>query len=190
MKRSIIITIVGISLGLTSISALASNDDLNNNPIRLDNTSGYYVSTTEVVETTTTTTTTMPVITISSVDIDSVNTTIEAEETLTVEQLREKYGNCGEYHDLAIDVGFTEEQWPKVSQIIWKESRCTTDAWNGHDAGLTQINQIHTKWLNEMGYSHPDDMFDPRKNLEFAYKLYSSREENGQCGWKPWSLTC
>jgi len=188
MKRIIIITIIGISLGLTGISVLASNDDLKNNPIEGD--SGYYVVSSTEVETTTTTTTTMPVITIPPVDIDSVNVAIEAEETLTVEQLREKYGKCGEWHDLAIDVGFTEEEWPNVSQIIWKESRCTTDAWNGHDAGLTQINQIHSEWLSQMGYSHPDDMFDPRINLEFAYKLYSSREEKGLCGWKPWSLAC
>ena len=73
---------------------------------------------------------------------------------------------------------------------MWRESRCTTDAWNGHDAGLTQINQIHTKWLSQMGYSHPDDMFDPEKNLSFAYSLWNGREENGQCGWTPWSITC
>lgn len=186
MKRNIILAVSGISIGLTGLIATASNDVKTMKPIVLDK-QNVLVNTT-IVEATTTTT--MPVITIPPVDIDSVNVEIEAGEVLTVDQLREKYGKCGEWHDLAIDVGFTEEEWPKVSQIIWKESRCTTDAWNGHDAGLTQINQIHTAWLNQMGYSHPDDMFDPRMNLEFAYKLYSSREEKGQCGWKPWSLTC
>lgn len=186
MKRNIILAISGISVGLTGLIVIASNDVENMKPIMLDK-QNVVVNTTAVEITTTTT---MPVITIPPVDIDSVNVAIEAEETLTVEQLREKYGKCGEWHDLAIDVGFTEEEWPNVSQIIWKESRCTTDAWNGHDAGLTQINQIHTEWLNQMGYSHPEDMFDPRMNLEFAYKLYSSREEKGLCGWKPWSLAC
>ena len=186
MKRSIIFTIIGFSTVFAISAVNAANKTEVSKPIDLD--SGYLVVNSTVVETTTTTT--MPVITVPEVNIEVVNTAIEEGETLTVEQLREKYGKCGEWHDLAIDVGFTEEEWPKVSQIIWKESRCTTDAWNGHDAGLTQINQIHTEWLNQMGYSHPDDMFDPRKNLEFAYKLYSSREEEGKCGWQPWSLTC
>ena len=124
--------------------------------------------------TTTTTTTTMP--DLSGVDFTSL--------------ARDIYGQCGEFHDLAISVGWSENEWPTLSRVMWRESRCTTDAWNGHDAGLTQINQIHTKWLSQMGYSHPDDMFDPEKNLLFAYSLWNGREENGQCGWTPWSITC
>jgi hypothetical protein len=100
------------------------------------------------------------------------------------------YGQCGEYHDMAIQAGWSEEQWPTLSRVMWKESRCTTDAWNGHDAGLTQINQIHTDWLAEMGFSHPDDMFSPYNNLLFAYRLWNAREQNGQCGWTPWSIKC
>lgn len=103
---------------------------------------------------------------------------------------RDTYGQCGEFHDLAISVGWTENEWTKLSRVMWKESRCTTNAWNGHDAGLTQINQIHTDWLSEMGFKHPDDMFDPTKNLTFAYRLWHGREENGQCGWTPWSISC
>jgi len=107
-----------------------------------------------------------------------------------IDEQRQLHGQCGEWHDLALEVGWQEEQWPMLSRVLFRESRCTFDAWNGSDAGLSQINQIHTAWLNEMGLSHPDDMFDPRNNLWFAYTLYSSREENGQCGWKPWSMPC
>jgi len=107
-----------------------------------------------------------------------------------VEAERAEHGRCGEWHDLAMSVGWHEEEWSTLSTVLWTESRCTPDAWNGHDAGLTQINQIHAKWLNEMGLSHPQDMFDPRLNLWFAYRLYSSREEVGKCGWKPWSEPC
>lgn len=124
--------------------------------------------------TTTTTTTTMP-------DLSGVDFTSLARDT---------YGQCGEFHDLAISVGWSENEWPTLSRVMWRESRCTTDAWNGHDAGLTQINQIHTKWLSQMGYKHPDDMFNPEKNLSFAYSLWNGREENGQCGWTPWSIKC
>jgi hypothetical protein len=57
------------------------------------------------------------------------------------------------------------------------------DAWNGHDAGLTQVNQIHKKWLAEMGWNHPNDMFDPEKNLTFALRLWETS------GWKPWKAS-
>jgi hypothetical protein len=88
--------------------------------------------------------------------------------------------------------------WPADRQtletlmsVIWRESRCQPDAWNGHDAGLTQINQIHSAWITELGLGeHPEAMFNPVLNLEFAWRLYSSREAKGLCGWKPWSLSC
>jgi len=187
MKTKYIIGVSAIASILIAGSALASVHD-SEQTLKLGREDVIVNSV--VIETTTTSTSTTVVNTLPVEIIDIVNAQIEEGETLTIDQLREKYGKCGEWHDLAIDVGFTEEEWPKVSQIIWKESRCTIDAWNGHDAGLTQVNQIHTEWLNQMGYSYPDDMFDPRMNLEFAYNLYSSREEKGQCGWKPWSLTC
>jgi hypothetical protein len=96
---------------------------------------------------------------------------------------RETYGKCGEWHDLAIQVGWPEEEWGFLSQVIWRESRCQVDAWNGHDAGLTQINQIHTKWLSDMGWNHPEDMFDAEKNLTFAFRLWETS------GWKPWRFS-
>lgn len=120
-----------------------------------------------VETTTTTTTTTLP--DFSGVDF--------------VQLARNAYGKCGEFHDTAISVGWPEEEWKNLQHVMWRESRCTVDAWNGHDAGLTQINQIHTKWLNQMGFSHPDDMFDPEKNLLFAYRLWEGS------GWRPWRFS-
>ena len=93
------------------------------------------------------------------------------------------YGKCGEWHDLAIQVGWPEEEWAFLSKVIWRESRCKVDSWNGADAGLTQINKVHKKWLSEMGWNHPDDMFDAEKNLTFALYLWESS------GWKPWRFS-
>ena len=107
-----------------------------------------------------------------------------------VDEARGMYGECGEFHDMALSVGWGESEWKTLSRVMWRESRCQTDAWNGHDAGLTQINQIHSKWISDMGLEHPESMFDPALNLRFAYLLYSGREANGQCGWKPWSIPC
>lgn len=100
---------------------------------------------------------------------------------------------CQEWIPEAIAAGWPADRQllETLMSVIWKESRCQPDAWNGHDAGLTQINQIHTAWIAELGLGdHPDAMFDPALNLEFAWKLYSSREAAGKCGWKPWSLSC
>jgi len=100
-----------------------------------------------------------------------------------VELARFVYGKCGEWHDVAINVGWPEEEWEFLREVIWRESRCKPDAWNGADAGLTQINQVHTEWLSQMGLSHPDDMFNPANNLYFAYRLWETS------GWKPWRFS-
>ena len=106
------------------------------------------------------------------------------------DEARNTFGKCGEWHDLALSVGWSESEWPTLSRVLYRESRCTPLAFNGHDAGLAQINQIHTKWAGQMGMEWPDDLFDPENNLLFAYRLWSGREANGQCGWTPWSIDC
>lgn len=122
---------------------------------------------TTTVAPSTTTTTTLP-------DLSGVN---------WVELGRSMYGKCGEWHDLAISVGWPEEQWENLQIVMWRESRCQPDAWNGHDAGLMQINQIHRAWLSDFGWSHPESMFDPQNNLTFAFRLWETS------GWKPWKAT-
>jgi len=122
-----------------------------------------------VVQTTTTTSTTTTLPDLSGVDWVSL--------------AQNAYGKCGEWHDIAMSVGWPAEEWERLQQIIWRESRCQADAWNGADAGLVQINQIHTKWMSDFGYVFPDDMFNPEKNLTFALALWNSS------GWKPWRFS-
>jgi hypothetical protein len=133
-----------------------------------------------------TTTTTVPVTTTTEVDWIGVAETY----ALQTDMARATYGRCGEWHDLAMSVGWHEEEWATLSTVLFTESRCEVNAWNGHDAGLTQINKIHTAWAKEMGFAFPTDLFNPANNLYFAYRLYSSREEKGLCGWKPWTEPC
>lgn len=100
---------------------------------------------------------------------------------------------CQEWVPTALDAGWPADREiiETLMSIIWRESRCQPDAWNGHDAGLAQINQIHSDWIVELGFGeHPEAMFDPARNLGFAWRLYSSREAKGLCGWKPWRLSC
>jgi hypothetical protein len=111
----------------------------------------------------------------------------EAKRQTDIETARTLYGRCGEWHDLAISVGWTEEEWPTLSRIIYRESRCIPEACSKsdsglkcRDAGLVQVNQIHREWLSSMGYNFPDDLFDPAINLTFARRLFETS------GWKPW----
>jgi hypothetical protein len=136
-----------------------------------DTTTGYLVITTIPVPETTSapTTTTTPMPDLSGVD--------------WVTLARDTYGKCGEWHDLAIKVGWPEEEWKNLQQVIYRESRCQADAWNGSDGGLTQINKIHSQWLSDMGWTHPNDMFNPEYNLTFAFRLWETS------GWKPWRFS-
>ena len=98
---------------------------------------------------------------------------------------------CGVWFPLAISQGWPDNPviLKTLDRIMWRESRCTPLADSGPDHGLMQINQIHTKWLNDLGWTF-EDMKDPTANLRFAWLLYSGREANGQCGWTPWSIKC
>lgn len=96
---------------------------------------------------------------------------------------------CLEWAPLALEVGWPLEELPTLLPILWKESRCLPWADSGPDHGLAQVNQIHSEWLAQLGFTH-EDMKDPRKNLSFSFLLWSSREESGKCGWTPWSVSC
>ena len=123
---------------------------------------------------------------------------LPVETTTTLPQLAQidPDTKCQEWLPLAVEMGWPNETHilQRLGQVMWKESRCMaisadSEWFNGHDYGLTQINQIHEEWLSEMGWTL-DDMAVPSSNLRFAYLLWNSREEAGKCGWTPWSLPC
>lgn len=104
----------------------------------------------------------------------------EIARQMEIDEARMVYGNCGEWHDLAIAVGWPETEWPTLSRVLYRESRCDPTAFNGSDHGLTQINKIHREWVESMGLTM-DDLFDPSVNLAFALDLWESS------GWSPWA---
>jgi hypothetical protein len=138
-------------------------------------------STTSTTTTTTTTTTTQPTTTVVPVPADT---------------------KCQEWFPTAILVGWPNDPvvLEKLGRLLYKETRCMNvtplssdpklrDAFNGHDYGIAQINDIHTKYVEQL-FNMPfaEAMSDPTLNLRFAFLLYSDLEETGACGWKPWSL--
>jgi hypothetical protein len=80
------------------------------------------------------------------------------------ELARLMYGRCGEWHDMAIKVGWTEKQWLTLSRVMYRESRCNTLSFNrtdpnGGSRGLIQINGFWCRpsrynkngWLQDQG---------------------------------------
>lgn len=143
----------------------------------------------EMVETTTTVQIEAVTATSITPEITTTTSTTTTEVPLAsdpldyIDEQRAMHGQCGEWYETAKSVGWTDAEWATLQKVMYRESRCTADAWNGHDAGLVQINQIHTEWMGMMGFNFPDDMFNPTNNLYFARRLWEGS------GWKPWKAT-
>jgi hypothetical protein len=129
-------------------------------------------TTTSTTTSTTTTTTEVPL-------VPDVNDYID--------ETRAQYGRCGEWYETAVAAGWQlPTYWADLSRIMYRESRCIPTAFNGHDAGLTQLNKVHTAGMRTLGYTWPDDAFVPLINLRYAWILYRDAciNQNGQ---RPWS---
>jgi hypothetical protein len=97
---------------------------------------------------------------------------------------------------LAVEIGWPEEQLPKLSYAVYRESRCRPDQHNADDPmggsnGLVQINRFWCRpsqywpdgWLQTQGVLDDcDELFDPETNLRAALAIW----ENS--GWGPWNL--
>lgn len=126
------------------------------------------------------------------------NASIYDEPTTTLPQLAQidPDTKCQEWLPLAVEMGWPNrtEVLQTLGRVMFKESRCqsisaSSEWFNGHDYGLTQINEIHEEWLSEMGWTL-DDMAIPSSNLRFAFLLWDAREQAGECGWQPWGISC
>lgn len=114
------------------------------------------------------------------------------------------YGRCGEWHDLAIAIGWPESQWPKLSYVMYRESRCKPSAFNGKDPnggsrGLMQINGYWCRknkynpqgWLQAQGILRDcNDLHDPQINLQAGLAMWNYSQKHNGCGWRPWATSC
>lgn len=105
-------------------------------------------------------------------------------------------GDCESYKAMAFAAGWTEPLWPRLKQILWRESRCNPDARSRtRDTGIAQINDIVTrdsKIAAMVGQRFtPADLYDPLLNLTVARALcdYGVRyHRRGGCWWA-WSTS-
>ena len=104
---------------------------------------------------------------------------------------------CPQWIATALTAGWEPQDLPRLSRIMWRESRCLPDACGETDSphlrkcrdwGLMQINDYSWKRIiRGMGLSI-EQMHDPYWNLWFARWLFEySLERNGD-GWVPWKF--
>lgn len=123
----------------------------------------------------------------------------------TVEEMRDVYGKCGEWLPLALQVGWPIEEWPTLSYVLHRESRCNIGSHNKTDPmsgsrGLMQINGYWCKltkyskagWLQDQGIlTTCDDLYDPEVNLRSGLAIWLYGENKHGCGWRgPWATPC
>lgn len=148
-------------------------------------------------EATTTTTTTVPATTTTQPTV--------APQAVPSADPRELYGRCGEWYEPAVAIGWPEEEWPILSKVLYRESRCQPDAYNGSDPasgsrGLLQINGYWCRpskwteagWLQDRGVlSACDELYDPVVNLRAGLLIWLYGEQKHGCGWRgPWATSC
>lgn len=82
-------------------------------------------------------------------------------------------GPCAEWGALAIEAGWQPDQWPRLSDVMWCESRCDPGAHNR--SGASGLLQIMPFWWKGR------DAFDPFVNLSMGAEIYAIQ------GWRAWS---
>jgi len=146
---------------------------------------------------------------LSDVDFDKVGQVIEEEQAITrqmeVDEARMIYGKCGEWRELALMIGWPAEEWPTLSYVLHRESRCNVGSHNKTDPmsgsrGLMQINGFWCKpskywpngWLQAQGIlTSCDDLYDPETNLRAGLAIWLYGEDKHGCGWRgPWATPC
>jgi hypothetical protein len=79
--------------------------------------------------------------------------------------------------------------WPdeleeRAIKIAHRESRFVPTAKNYCCYGLFQIYwTVHRSWLDDIGITHDQQLYDPATNARAAYALYQRAG-----GWAPWNL--
>lgn len=109
--------------------------------------------------------------------------------------------SCEVWEQVAISVGWKTSEIPKLSQIMYRESRCQTHVFNQNkrkdgtvwskDLGLMQINDYSwRKWLKAQKIIKTDaDLFVGVINLKAALAIWNYGENRHGNGWIAWSAT-
>ena len=83
---------------------------------------------------------------------------------------------------LARNAGWPEAQIPRVMRVMWRESRCQSNARNKWATGLMQIHRINLRWLSSspLHIVHRAELLSPMRNLQAAHAVWVRQ------GWNAW----
>ena len=83
---------------------------------------------------------------------------------------------------LARNAGWPEAQIPRVMRVMWRESRCQSNARNKWATGLMQIHRINLRWLSSspLHIVHRGELLSPMRNLQAAHAVWVRQ------GWNAW----
>lgn len=124
---------------------------------------------------------------------------------MDIDEARAQYGKCGEWRELALSIGWPAEEWPTLSYVLYRESRCNIGSHNKTDPssgsrGLMQINGYWCRpskwtqkgWLQDYSILNTcDDLFVPEINLRAGLTIWMYGEQKHGCGWRgPWATPC
>jgi len=130
-----------------------------------------------------------------AVDLDLINLSYPTPPSSSI--IKDGW-ECPEWMDVARSAGWPEDQLRKLSYVIYRESRCDPNAFNGADPiggslGLIQINRYwctsNVYWpdgylqVRDSGVTTCDDLYDPYVNLRSGYHIWVT-----EGGWSPWGL--
>jgi len=102
---------------------------------------------------------------------------------------------CEQFSALAVNLGWPVDQRTVLESIMFRESRCIPNAYNGKDPnggsrGLMQINGFWTPWLTDAGIiTSAENLLQADVNLRAALAIYNYGVERHGYGWGPWSAT-
>ena len=102
---------------------------------------------------------------------------------------------CEQFSALAINLGWPQNERTVLESVMFRESRCIPNAYNGKDPnggsrGLMQINGFWTPWLTDAGIiNQVDDLLQAQTNLLAALAIYNYGVDKHGYGWGPWSAT-
>lgn len=81
--------------------------------------------------------------------------------------------SCPQWYGLALEVGWSPEDWQTLDALLWCESRCDEHAYNA--SGATGLLQLMPFWHKGR------DAYDARTNLTIALDVKALQ------GWRAWS---
>lgn len=94
---------------------------------------------------------------------------------------------CGDWWQMAVEVGWPTEWLPTLDDIMWRESRCQAEVRSStYDYGILQLNWgAHGARLTAKGVTK-GMLYDPRTNLTEGLWIAEYARDNYGCWSQPW----